>query len=91
MAQWIIGQVQQKPYFWRNNWHHPLRPEVLDERCTGRQIFLLFTSQNFSRAKTLTNVMKTQREKLYIAVIETFEALILQFIIYKLSFVSYEN
>ena len=40
------------------------------------RFFYLYTSWNFSREKTLTDVMKTQREKLYIAVIEILEALL---------------
>ena len=33
MAETIVAQISEKPYFWRENWHHPLRPEILDEKA----------------------------------------------------------
>ena len=33
MAETIVRQIEEKPYFWRENWHHPLRPEILDENA----------------------------------------------------------
>jgi len=33
MAKWINGQITAEPYFWRKNWHHQLRPAVLDEQA----------------------------------------------------------
>ena len=33
MAKQMKSQIDEKPYFWRTQWHHPLRPDTLDAQA----------------------------------------------------------